>query len=155
VLTLTNADAIITPLATLARVGAAAEDPLANATGPALPPISADPGAVAPLPAEPGPPATAGPGARPSFNCQYARTRGEIAVCNDAGLAALDRQMAAEFSRAMAQGSAGERAMLQNSRGRFLSFRDRCGTNSCIADTYRGRMREIEDIMAGRWQPPR
>ncbi len=155
VLKLTNADAIITPLATLARVDAAAEDPLANATGPALPPISADPGPVAPLPAEPAPPATAGPGARPSFNCQYARTRGEIAVCNDAGLAALDRQMAAEFSRAMAQASAGERAMLQNSRGRFLSFRDRCGTNSCIADTYRGRMREIEDIMAGRWQPPR
>ena len=51
--------------------------------------------------------------------------------------------------------SAGERAVLQNTRSRFLSFRDRCGTNSCIADTYRGRMREIEDIMAGRWQPPR
>lgn len=154
VLTLTNADAIITPLATLARVDAPAEDPLANVTGPAVPPISADPGPVAPLPAEPSPPAAAGPGARPSFNCQYARTRGEIAVCNDAGLAALDRQMAAAFNRALAEASAGQRVVLQNTRGRFISYRDRCGTNSCIADTYRGRMREIEDIMAGRWQAP-
>ena len=37
-------------------------------------------------------------------------------------------------------------------RDRFLGYRDRCPTDSCIATTYRGRMREIDDIMAGRWR---
>ena len=32
-----------------------------------------------------------------------------------------------------------------------------CATNtdSCVANVYRGRMREIGDIVAGRWQAPR
>jgi hypothetical protein len=27
-----------------------------------------------------------------------------------------------------------------------------CPSNSCISDAYNGRMREISDIMAGRWR---
>jgi uncharacterized protein len=105
------------------------------------------------------PPAPAAPApappratASPSFNCASARTRGEIAVCNDAGLASLDRQMASQFNSAMGRADSGERALLQRTRGRFLSYRDSCRSDSCIADAYRGRMREIQDIMAGRWQ---
>jgi uncharacterized protein len=45
--------------------------------------------------------------------------------------------------------------MLDQTRDRFLRFRDNCRTNSCIADAYRGRIREIRDIMSGSWQPPR
>ena len=146
-LTLTNADAIITPLSMLAKVGAPAEDPLAptnqvDASG--APPFTAEP-----LPSEPAPAAPA-PRARPSFNCQYARTRGEIVVCNDAGLAALDRQMAAQFNSALSEADAGQRAALQNTRSRFITFRERCLSDDCIADAYRGRMDEIRDIMAGR-----
>ena len=154
-LVLTNADAIITPLATLARVGQPAEDPLAplgNAIGPAViyapgeepepaPPPGADPGPVA--------------GSNPSFNCGNARSRGELAVCNDPRLGALDRQMADQFNSALSRADAEQRALLQRTRDSFLSYRDRCGSSSCIADTYRGRMREIADIMAGRWSPPR
>jgi len=62
--------------------------------------------------------------------------------------------MAAQFNRAMSEGGADERALLQRTRGRFLSFRDGCRSDSCIADAYRGRMREIADIMAGRWRAP-
>jgi len=148
-MTLVNADAIITPLATLARIGAPAADPLApTAPGNALgdPPVTAEP-----LPSEP-PPEAPAPQARPSFNCQSARSRSEIAVCNDSGLAALDRQMAAQFNRAISEADGGQRGVLQNTRGRFIAFRDRCRSDDCIADTYRGRMREIDDIMAGRWR---
>ena len=49
-------------------------------------------------------------GARPSFDCAKARTKGEIAVCSDAGLAALDRNMAAQYRRAIAEASPEEQA---------------------------------------------
>ena len=158
VLTLSNADSIVTPLATLARVGAPAADPLAPAppAGPnavVIPPLTGQP---APMPAPVSPPQGSAapapqPTATPSFNCRSARTRGEIAVCSDAGLAALDRQMAAQFSTALAQADSGERALLQRTRSDFLRYRDNCPSNACIAQTYQGRMREIRDIMAGRW----
>ena len=46
-------------------------------------------------------------------------------------------------------------ALLQSTRDRFLGYRDRCPNRQCIADSYVGRMREIRDIMEGRWQSPR
>jgi hypothetical protein len=160
VLTLSNADGIVTPLATLARVGSPREgEPIATAPAdPMLPPLSVEP--APPVQAPPSPPPQAEPrppaaGAGPSFNCRAARTRGEIAVCNDAGLASLDRQMAAQFANAYAQASPAQRALLQSTRSRFLAFRDGCRSDGCIADAYRGRMTEIGDIMAGRWRAPR
>jgi hypothetical protein len=160
VLTLSNADAIITPLATLARVGTTAGEPLTN-EAPAdsgLPPLTAEPAPPTQRPPTPPqqdagpPPAPVRPTASPSFNCGSARTRGEIAVCSDSGLAGLDRQMAAQFSTAMAQGDARQRSLLQRTRNEFLRYRDNCPTNSCIAETYRGRIREIRDISSGRWR---
>jgi uncharacterized protein YecT (DUF1311 family) len=157
VLTLANADAIVTPLATLARVGAPPDQPL-TPTAPAdqgvmIPPLTGEPAApAAPMPPGAAPQAS-GPG--PSFNCQYARTRGEIAVCNDADLAGLDRQMAAQFAGAMAQADADQRALLQSTRSRFITYRERCRSDDCISDAYRGRMREIRDILAGNWTAPR
>ena len=140
VLTLTRADAIITPLATLARVGRPPSDPLA--------PTPSDPLAPAPLPAEPGDsPPPLQTTANPSFNCANARTRGEIAVCGDSGLAALDRQMAAQYGAAFASTDRRTRTELERSRDRFLSYRDQCPSNACIAETYRGRIREIRDIV--------
>ena len=76
-------------------------------------------------------------------------------MCRDSGLAGLDRQMASQFNSAMSQAGPEERALLQRTRSRFLSYRDSCRSDACIADAYRGRMREISDIMAGRWAPPR
>ena len=45
-----------------------------------------------------------------------------------------------------------EQEQLRQTRDRFLGYRDQCRDNRCISNTYRGRMREIDDIMAGRWQ---
>jgi len=161
VLTLTRADGIITPLATLARVGQPASDPLASAQTDPLAPAQIEPSSAAQI--DPGPAVTAPPPpstaavqprtqatARPSFNCANARTRGEIAVCGDSGLAALDRQMAAQYNAALRSADPGTRAELHRSRNRFLGYRDQCPSDACIADTYRGRIREIRDISSGR-----
>ena len=151
VVTLANADDIITPLATLARTQPPAEETL-NQVDPA-----AEPAVEPAAPADPLAPTSDAPAATasPSFNCANARTSGEVAVCNDAGLAALDRRMAAQFSSAMSDANAEQRANLQRTRDAFLGYRDRCPNNACIAETYRGRMREIRDIMLGTWRPRR
>lgn len=169
VVTLTGADSIVTPLATLARIGQPTGTPLAppqqlpgSAADPLAPepevpgePVAEPPAATVPPAAPPAPPQAPQPNADPSFNCSAARTRGELAVCRDPGLASLDRQMAAQFNRAIASADAEERALLLRTRSDFLRFRDNCPSNACIAQTYQGRMREIRDIMAGRWTPPR
>jgi uncharacterized protein YecT (DUF1311 family) len=155
VVLLRNADAIIAPLATLARVSRPA--PTAPPPTPGLDSLGQPMGNVPPdgtAPVEPpvSEPAPQPARASPSFNCADARTRGERAVCADPGLAALDRQMASQFNRAMSQGDADQRALLQRTRSRFLSFRDSCRSDACIADAYNGRMREISDILADRWR---
>lgn len=160
VLTLTSADPIITPLATLARVGGAMNAPQAGASDTLSPvpvpmpqPMSPPP-PLGPRPAPPAPPppapVPAPSAARPSFSCASARSRGEIAVCGDPGLAALDRQMAADFSGALRDADPQTRDLLRSTGRRFLGYRDQCPSSACIAQTYRGRMREIRDIADGR-----
>jgi hypothetical protein len=155
VVLLSNADAIITPLATLVRTaqplpktntvieqnGVAPQGPSANQAEPAPP-----------LPATSAPQPSA---ARPSFSCANARTRGEIAVCGDAGLAALDRGMTTEYSQASAVATPEQRNVLRETAHRFYAYRDRCPDRQCIAAAYSGRIREIRDIIEGRWQSPR
>jgi hypothetical protein len=163
VVLLRNADAIIAPLATLARISQAA--PAAPAPAPTAPveangvvpeQTQAPPPQATPQPTPRRPVAPAVPtGAHPSFNCARARTKGEIAVCSNAGLAALDRNMAAQYGRAIAQATPEQRALLRSTRNRFLAYRDRCPNHSCIGNAYVGRMREIRDIMEGTWRPPR
>lgn len=149
--TVRNAEAIVAPLTTLARVEQTAPPPelVGNDVGAA----PADP--LAPLPSGPATspePARSYPG-RPSFDCSRARTRGEIAVCSDAGLSSLDVNMTAQYRRALGAATPAQHAILQSTRNRFLSYRDGCPNRQCIADAYVGRMREIRDIMEGRWQP--
>ena len=151
--TVSNADEIITPLTTLART--------ADATGAGLLPDSgnevaaADPqNAAEPAPAD-DLAALPDNGTSPSFNCANAKTGGEVAVCNNPNLAALDRRMAAQFASAMSDADAQQRALLNRTRNSFLTYRDRCTDDDCIAETYRGRIREIRDIMLGQWTPQR
>jgi uncharacterized protein YecT (DUF1311 family) len=138
VVTLSGADVITVPLATLAKV--------------APPPASAP---IAPLPSDPLAPIpdTVAPGApiaQPSFDCARARSRSEQAICASTGLAAIDRAMATYYGRVLASADDGTAAELRRTRDRFIAYRERCTTDACIADAYRGRMREIGDIAAGR-----
>ena len=164
VVMLEGADPIVVPLATLTRTGETAAAPTAPSVVEGMPvdqPLSGS--SVGIPPADPAAP-IAEPGqtpeqrastdnARPSFNCRYARTRGEIAVCREPGLASLDRQMASQFYRALRTADPRQRATLTATRDSFLRYRDRCPSNACIAETYRGRIREIRDIMSGDWRP--
>ena len=159
VVMLGNADVITRQLATIQRSGAPRTDPF---TPPDMDPMTnGGPPVVQPapqaMPAPQAPPQVQpqGSSTSPSFNCGNARTRGERAVCRDPGLAALDRQMASQFYSAMSRADPRQRSLLQSTRPGFLAFRDRCRSDACVADTYRGRMREISDIMADRWNPAR
>ena len=141
--TLGQSDSIAIPLATLTQKRAeppppavTETDPLAPANEPSPAPDDSAPAVVA----------------RPSFDCRAARTQGEEAVCASPTLAALDRTMAAQYRGAMARADAPQARLLGFTRDRFLEFRDRCPSDSCIDTAYRGRMREIDDIMANRWQ---
>ena len=142
--TVTDGEAITLPLATLMQ----RRDPVEPAPPPEPEP---EPDPIAPLP-EPAEPA---PTSQPSFDCDRARTKSEYAVCASPSLAALDRVMASRYRSALANAGPGEARLLAETRDRFLGYRNACGSDACIAQTYRGRMREIDDIMAGRWQPPR
>jgi uncharacterized protein len=73
----------------------------------------------------------------------------------DPSLSALDVNMSRQYQRAMGASTPAQHALLQSTRSRFIAFRDRCPNRQCIADAYVGRMREIRDIVEGRWQPGR
>jgi uncharacterized protein len=70
-------------------------------------------------------------------------------VCGSPRLAGLDRQMSSLFYSALADADGRTRSQLRRTRDRFLSYRERCGSEGCVADAYRGRMEEIRDIMEG------
>lgn len=142
---LRDADRIVAELASL-TVTPVAQIPATVAPG-ALPP-GAEP--VDPLAPIEGPPSAA---ARPSYDCASARSPSERMVCADPGLADLDRAMAAEYARAMAQVPPPQQALLRQTRDRFLAYRDTCPNAACVGAAYNDRIREIRDIAAGRWSP--
>ena len=157
VVLLQNADSLITSLATLSRVGESPQlspqrtAPESNAVPPEEPEVNV---AQSESSNKEVGPRTSFVG-RPSFDCGRARRKSEVTVCSDSGLSALDVNMATEYRRALSSASPDERGLLQSTRDRFLAYRDRCPNRQCIADAYVGRMREIRDIMEGRWQPRR
>jgi uncharacterized protein YecT (DUF1311 family) len=160
VVLLRNAEAIVAPLATLARVNPPVQPVTAPMETNQAAPVETNGAVSAPAPstaAPAAPPPQAQPArpaaARPSFDCAKARTKSETEVCSDAGLATLDRNMAAQYGRAMDSASPEERALLRRTRDRFIGYRNRCPNRACIGEAYVGRMREIRDIMEGRWQP--
>jgi hypothetical protein len=85
---------------------------------------------------------------RPSFNCRSARSRSEQMVCSSDRLAGKDRAMSSLFYSALADADPRTRAELRRTRDRFLAYRERCGSEACIAEAYDGRVQEIRDIMA-------
>ncbi len=158
--TLGPSEAIAIPLATLTQERGTAAAQSAAPSAPRPEPAQQAPEA----PAAPSPPPrpdpvisrpAEAPSARPSFNCRNARTSSERAVCSSDSLAALDRDMSAQYREAVANAGPDQRRLLAQTRDRFLGYRNRCNNDACIANTYRGRMREIDDIAAGRWRGQR
>jgi hypothetical protein len=129
VVVLRNADAIVTPLSTLARVG----EPAPQSSVPAEE-NDVTPEAPRTNEMQPAPPDQPMP--RP--------------LANDPGLAALDRDMMTEYSHAFGVASPEQRDLLRSTSRRFNAFRDSCPDRQCIADAYAGRIREIRDIIESR-----
>jgi uncharacterized protein YecT (DUF1311 family) len=147
VVRLGNADSIVVPLATLSRTSTPqSQQPVATENMNEVAPEDQ---------AQPQPQQQPQPQpvqANPSFDCDHAGNDAEFAICSDPGLAALDRQMASDYQRALMSADRRQRRTLERTRDRFLSFRNRCATNQCIAETYQSRIREIGDIMTGNWR---
>lgn len=161
VVILEGADGIVIPLATLAQMGSESLPAPATSSSAELGAVETQPAVPVPASQAPAPvpnavratkpvqPARPILKSKPSFNCRYARTRGEVAVCNDDALAALDRQMAVQYYRGISSADAGQRQALTGTRDRFLRYRDKCVSNACIADAYRARMQEIDKVLLG------
>jgi uncharacterized protein YecT (DUF1311 family) len=144
--TLGQSDSIAIPLATLTQKRAAPPPPAEIEPDP-LAPVTEDSSGPAPTDEAPGAAV-----AHPSFDCGAARSQSEQAVCSDPTLSALDRAMASQYRAAVARADALQARQLSESRDRFLVFRDRCPSEACMDRAYRGRIREIDDIMANRWR---
>ena len=147
---LRNAESIIASLTTLTRVEEPPPTPEVNEVAPGT---EGNAAASVSANVQPGP--TSNSQGRPSFDCARAETPGEIAVCSDSGLAALDVNMTTQYRRALTTASPAQSRLLQTTRDRFLGYRDRCPNRQCIANAYLGRMREIRDIVEGRLTPAR
>ena len=160
VVLLRNADAIIAPLATLARVNQ---------------PSAGCPGQHRKLPFKPNASESASSrGPRPTMEPHLRRSARlciqegiPVSIAPKPGRRAKSRSAPTPGSprsigtwprdiiRRWQQASPDQRALLRRTRDRFLAYRDRCPDTHCVAEAYLGRMREIRDIVEGQWQPPR
>jgi hypothetical protein len=102
---------------------------------------------AAPAPAATPTVRTANGGARPSYNCRYARTRSEKLVCSSPALAARDRTMSAIYYRAIAGADPVTKRQIRAGRDAFLARRERCGGSpECINAVYGERIAEIRGM---------
>jgi len=97
---------------------------------------------------EPAPerPRAARAGGRPSYNCRYAGTPSERAVCGNGDLAARDRRMSSVYFRTYERASPAAKRELSRSRAEFLRRRERCRSDECIASVYDDRIDEIRSM---------
>ena len=95
-------------------------------------------------------PAAAGP----SFSCNGALNSTERVICANAGLSALDREMANGFQLAVDNitseavgGTEADVRKFRKEQKAFLRRRDGCGSNgACIAAAYRARLVVLDDM---------
>jgi hypothetical protein len=138
VVLLHNVDAIVTSLATLSRTEQPQSQPETPAENGVSPEAQTNQAAPEHQPVAPEPQSTAP----------------QSGASTDPGLVVLDRNLTAEYSRAFSVASPEQRVLLRQTAQRFKAYRDRCPDRQCITSAYAGRVREIRDIIEGRWQPP-
>ena len=148
---MTGAEPIIYRLATVGGLAPATSGPIQVAQAA---PAEAEPQPEPQQPRRPEPQAQPQPqpqpktqrAARPSYDCRHAGTRTEIMVCANPSLAAHDRRMASIYYAEMTGADGSTRAELRRSRDRFLARRERCRSESCVANVYQERIAEIRRI---------
>lgn len=85
--------------------------------------------------------------AKPSFNCRGARKPGQITVCSDPNLAALDRHQALLYSQSWGRADSAKRTQLLRAQRRLVARRDKCTSEPCAKSVYLSAMKEVADIM--------
>ncbi len=89
--------------------------------------------------------ATTGTAQSPSFNCNSAQSRSEVAICNDGTLAKLDGERELLFSQVYAAADDREKARLQRDYRSWREFRDLCGADRlCLARRHTARIDELK-----------
>lgn len=95
--------------------------------------------------------------ATPSFDCTKAHSVAEQLVCQDAGLAALDNELAALYPKAMSQLSAEQQKTEKAMQRGWIKGRNECGKESdsrqCVEESYHLRITELQ-IKGGQLRVP-
>lgn len=79
-----------------------------------------------------------------AFDCRYARSPDERAICSDPRLGRLDLELNTVFGRQYQGLPSSERARLDNAEDAWLAARRRCaGDSACIEQSYRRRIEEL------------
>ncbi len=95
--------------------------------------------------------------ATPSFDCTKAHSAAEQLVCQDAGLAALDNELAALYPKAMNQLSAEQQKTEKAMQRGWIKGRNECWKESdsrqCVEESYQLRITELQ-IKGGQLRVP-
>ena len=90
-----------------------------------------------------------------SFDCTKAKTKTEVSICSDPTLSELDRKMFQQYSLAKVYLTGKDRENLSKSQTKFLTQRDRCGSNKdCIAEKVQARIKELSELIENEQQKP-
>lgn len=93
----------------------------------------------------------------PSFNCNKTSSKAEKLVCGNAKLAALDRQLAANYAKAMSQWPAQEQTKQRAAQRNWITERNACTKNNnaedCLQTQYQHRLIELQ-IRGGQLEAP-
>ena len=95
--------------------------------------------------------------APPSFDCAKTHSAAEQLVCQDAGLAALDNELAALYPKAMSQLSAEQQKTEKAMQRGWIKGRNECWKESdsrqCVEESYQLRITELQ-IKGGQLRAP-
>ncbi|MFM5231124.1 MliC family protein [Aeromonas media] len=95
--------------------------------------------------------------ATPSFDCTKAHSAAEQLVCQDAGLAALDNELAALYPKALSQLSAEQQKTEKAMQRGWIKGRNGCWKESdsrqCVEESYQLRITELQ-IKGGQLRVP-
>jgi uncharacterized protein len=86
--------------------------------------------------------------ATPSFDCAKAHGTTEQLVCQDAGLAALDNELAALYPKALAKLSAEQQKTEKAMQRGWIKGRNECwkenDSRQCVEESYQLRITELQ-----------
>lgn len=90
-----------------------------------------------------------------SAKCSSVKPGAETSICNNDGLAALDRNVVAFYNQSLMFGAVANRGALLDARNNFLARREACRSDECLRSVHLGHLRELSAIVEKRPpQPP-